>query len=114
MMMLTIIVAASAAHPSGGCAAEISKLCGSSSSSSSSSCMACVAKHKKKLESKKNHCSDEDERTFCAGTRSKIVSVSIGARVGTTSPSFVAHGWEPYTATSSFVHFKEQAYKNAV
>lgn len=113
MMILTIIVAASAAHPSGGCAAEIYKLCGSSSSSLGS-CMACVAKHKKKLESKKNHCSDEDERTFCAGTRSKIVSVSIGARVGTTSPSFVAHGWEPYTATSSFVHFKEPAYKNAV
>jgi hypothetical protein len=42
------------------------------------------------------------------------VRISIGKRAGTTARSFLAHGWEPWTATGAFKHFDEPAFSKAM
>jgi len=53
-------------------------------------------------------------RTTAAVATSPDLTISIGHLVGTTPSTFLAHGWEPWTAISSFVHFDNPAVVKAV
>ena len=49
----------------------------------------------------------------CSSTLSTSSRVSIGNVTTPISPTFVAHGWEPWTATQVFAHFREPAFRTA-
>lgn len=37
------------------------------------------------------------------------ISIRVGRRIGATAPTFLAHGWEPWTATTAFPLFSDPA-----
>ena len=45
---------------------------------------------------------------------SASVPIALGRRTGTTAPTFLAHGWEPWTATQAFPLFDDPALVRAL
>ena len=43
------------------------------------------------------------------GASSGSVPITVGRRIGTTAKTFLAHGWEPWTATMAFEQFNDPA-----
>ena len=49
----------------------------------------------------------------CRSTALTSSRISIGNVTTTISSTFMAHGWEPWSATQAFSHFREQAFRTA-
>ena len=43
-----------------------------------------------------------------------VLDISIGSRTGTVPPTFLAHGWEPWTATMAFGLFTNPSFRTAL